>query len=73
VTGGPPLRGGGGMPQRIITNSRSSPALRTTGAVIWKHAGHRRQVADVPVDHAEERADGFLVRGDAVEVAHYGR
>src|SRR6266436_9333773 len=32
VTGGPPLRGGGGIPQRIITNSRSSPALRTTGA-----------------------------------------
>src|SRR6478672_3666999 len=23
VTGGPPVRGGGGMPQRIITNSRS--------------------------------------------------
>jgi hypothetical protein len=32
VTGGPPVRGGGGMPQRIITISRSAPALRTTGA-----------------------------------------
>jgi hypothetical protein len=31
VTGGPPVRGGGGMPQRIITISRSAPALRTTG------------------------------------------
>ena len=32
VTGGPPVRGGGGMPQRIMTNSRSVPALRTIGA-----------------------------------------
>jgi hypothetical protein len=32
VTGYPPARGGGGMPQRIITISRSVPALRTTGA-----------------------------------------
>ena len=32
VTGGPPVRGGGGMPQRIRTNSRSLPTLRTTGA-----------------------------------------
>jgi hypothetical protein len=32
VTGGPPARGGGGMPQRIRMSSRSAPALRTTGA-----------------------------------------
>ena len=32
VTGGPPVRGGGGMPQRIRTSSRSIPKLRTTGA-----------------------------------------
>ncbi len=32
VTGGPPVRGGGGMPQRIVISSRSVPALRTTGA-----------------------------------------
>jgi hypothetical protein len=32
VTGGPPVRGGGGIPQRIRTSSRSAPALRTTGA-----------------------------------------
>src|SRR5712675_3366654 len=32
VTGAPPARGGGGMPQRIIANSRSSSVLRTTGA-----------------------------------------
>jgi hypothetical protein len=32
VTGGPPVRGGGGMPQRIITNSRPVSVLRTTGA-----------------------------------------
>jgi len=32
VTGGPPVRGGGGIPQRIMASSRSAPALRTTGA-----------------------------------------
>lgn len=32
VTGYPPARGGGGMPQRIRIISRSPPALRTTGA-----------------------------------------
>jgi hypothetical protein len=31
VTGGPPVRGGSGMPQRIIVISRSPPELRTTG------------------------------------------
>jgi hypothetical protein len=32
VTGKPPALGGGGMPQRIITISRSPWSLRTTGA-----------------------------------------
>src|SRR3984957_14276822 len=32
VTGKLPARGGGGIPRRIIVNSRSVPALRTTGA-----------------------------------------
>jgi hypothetical protein len=32
VTGGPPVRGGGGIPQRIRVSSRSTLALRTTGA-----------------------------------------
>ena len=32
VTGGPPVRSGGGMAQRIKTSSRSWPAFRMTGA-----------------------------------------
>src|SRR5712671_3904631 len=32
VTGGPGVRGGGGIPQRIMISSRTAPALRTTGA-----------------------------------------
>jgi hypothetical protein len=32
VTGGPGVRGGGGIPQRIMTNSRPVSVLRTTGA-----------------------------------------
>jgi hypothetical protein len=32
VTGAPPERGGGGMPQRMTASSRPPSALRTTGA-----------------------------------------
>jgi hypothetical protein len=32
VTGGPPVRGGGGMPQRIRVISVPAPVLRITGA-----------------------------------------
>ena len=32
VTGGPPVRGGGGMPHRIMLNSRPALVLRITGA-----------------------------------------
>src|SRR5215471_16365689 len=32
VIGGPPVRGGGGMPQRIVTSSVPLSVLRTTGA-----------------------------------------
>ena len=32
VTGGPPVRGGGGMPQRIMVISRPPAVLRITGA-----------------------------------------
>ena len=32
VTGGPPMRGGGGMPQRILVSARPESVLRTTGA-----------------------------------------
>src|SRR5258707_4015664 len=32
VTGKPPARAGGGMPQRIMNISRSAPAFLTTGA-----------------------------------------
>ena len=34
------------------------------------HAGHRRQIADVAVDHAEEGDDGGLASGDAVKIGH---
>jgi hypothetical protein len=32
VIGGPPVRGGGGMPQRIVTISAPLPVLRITRA-----------------------------------------
>jgi len=35
-----------------------------------EHARHRRQVTNVPVEHAEERNDGGLISGDAEEIAH---
>jgi len=38
--------------------------------VVGKNTRHRRQVADVAVDHAEQREDRFLVCGDRMEMAH---
>ena len=56
VTGGPPSFGGGGMPQRIIVSSRSSLGVADHWRrIIGKHTGHRREVADVAVDDAEQR------------------
>jgi hypothetical protein len=41
---------------------------RDRRGIVRKDAGHRRRVADVAVDHAEEREDGGLVGGDALEI-----
>ena len=35
--------------------------------IIWKHARHRRQVADIAVQHAKERDDGRLVGRDRID------
>ena len=56
LVGYPPVRGGGGIPQRIIVMSSSPPELRMTG--------HRREVADIAVDDAQERDDRGLVGGN---------
>ena len=53
-------------------------ASRLNGYYHWRRivgedARHRRQVGDVAVHHAEERADRFLVGGDAVEIAHLSK
>ena len=46
VTGGPPILGGGGMPQRISTiSSASSPALRITGLAQAHDVGRRAATA----------------------------
>ena len=36
--------------------------------IIREHARHRREVADIAIDDAEQRDDRRLVRRDAVEV-----
>ena len=38
-----------------------------------KPAWHRRQVADIAVDDAEERANGLSVGLDRIEIAHGNR
>src|ERR1700737_4743987 len=38
--------------------------------IVGEYTGHRRQVADVSVQHPEKGNDGRLVRGDAVEITH---
>jgi hypothetical protein len=37
------------------------------GRIDGKHAGHRREVADIAVDDTEQRDDRRLVRRDAVD------
>jgi len=39
------------------------------GRVVGKHARHRRQIADVTVDDAEQRDDRGLVGCDGIEIA----
>jgi hypothetical protein len=48
---------------------RRTPNAQRIGFSLGKDARHRRQVADVAVDHAEQRDDRGLVGGDAVEIA----
>jgi len=36
--------------------------------VVWKHTGHRRQIADISVDDAKQRDDGGLIGRNRVEV-----
>jgi hypothetical protein len=40
------------------------------GRIIRKHARHRREVADVAIDDAEQRDDRGLVGGDVIKVTH---
>jgi hypothetical protein len=66
VTGGHGDFGGGGMPRRIMLNSRPVSVLRTTepdNLETW----HRCEVTDIAVHHAEQALDRFLVRGDRID------
>jgi hypothetical protein len=54
VTGGPPTFGGGGIPQRIMSQSAFGSGVAHDGSgIIGEHTGHRWQVADVAVDDPE--------------------
>ena len=68
VTGGPPVLGGGGMPQRIMVSSRCVAHDRRW--IVREDAGHRRRVANVSIDDPEQRDDGGLVGGDRIRIAH---
>src|SRR6185503_15245835 len=57
VTGGPPVRGGAGI-------------AHDWRGIIWKHARHRLQVADIAVQDAEEGGDRALIGSDRIEVTH---
>ncbi len=48
----------------------SAPRADDPRLVVREDARHRRQVADVLVSDMKQAADGFLVGGDAIEVAH---
>ncbi|MGY3578853.1 hypothetical protein ACVMB1_006057 [Bradyrhizobium sp. USDA 4504] len=62
VTGGPPVRGGGHAPAHHDHLALFGGGIPDHGGrVVRKHAGHRREVTDVTVDHAEEVEDRGLV------------
>ena len=70
VTGYPSANGGGGMPHRIMVGSRpSSGVAHHRSRLIWKHARHRREVADIAIDDAEQSSYGSLVGRDRIEIA----
>jgi hypothetical protein len=69
VTGGPPNFSGGGIPPAHDRElAVGADIAHNRRGVVREHAGHRRQVADVAGDDAEQRDDRSLVRGDRVEV-----
>jgi hypothetical protein len=59
-------------PPVINAIAKSNGVADHWGRIVGKHARHRRQVADVAIDHAKQRDDGGLVGGDAVEITHGG-
>src|SRR5712664_586644 len=66
------------MPAKQNSGRLSSSANQTTSFflvsgfrwIVRKNAGHRRQVADVPVHAPKESGDGGLISGDAVKITH---
>jgi hypothetical protein len=68
VTGGPPNFGAFPTARWSVRARRRRCARRAPDR--GEHARHRRQVADVAVDDAEQRDDRGLVGGDRVEVAY---
>jgi hypothetical protein len=65
------LRGRHSPPRRGELAALGSVA-HDRSRIVRKHPGHRRQIADVSVDDAEQCDNGGLVRRDRVEIAHRG-
>lgn len=58
----------GNQPLNRVSFRSPLPVLRIAGRwVVGEDAGHRLRVTDVAIDHAEEREDGGLAGGDAIE------
>jgi hypothetical protein len=51
-----------------VVSATLGPGVHDRHLVIRKHTRHRRQIADVSIDHAEPRDDGDLVGGDRIEI-----
>jgi len=70
VTGGPPIFGGGGhVPAHCCQFATSVGVANDRCRIVRKHAGHRRQIADVAVDHSEQPNDGGLIGRYRIEIA----
>jgi hypothetical protein len=72
VTGGPPVRGGGGMPHRIIISSRPSPSFCGGEGRAWpfdkSSIGHATRIATGPTITGQCQVDqGAQIGGKSWE------
>jgi hypothetical protein len=69
VSGGRPCAAAAAYPAHHHHLALAFGCANNWRRIVGKNSGHRRQVTNVPVHHAEQGDDGGLVGGDRIEIA----